>query len=128
MAGGSGGTMDIVILIALAGGFIFLWPQISSMLTPPSAVVGATDTAGDAEASDKGGSVTAGQGGAAADGDAIRRRTKRMIAEITARARRRTRSGGGTNISVQGSGATACANGRCTSSYGEMRMGISNIL
>lgn len=117
--------MDIVILIALAGGFIFLWPQISSMLTP-SATVGATDTdtagGGDAEASDKGGSVTAGQG--AADGDAIRRKTKRMIAEITARARRRTRqhnsSGSGSNIS--------CVNGHCTSNYGEMRMGISNVI
>ena len=125
-----GGMMEIVMLVALIGGFVLLWPHISGMLNVSAGAVD-TDTAGGgkADASDKGGTVTAGQGGGGAYGfpDA-----EEMIRQITAKAkggiRQRNSGGSGTNISVSGKGAKACVNGKCTSSYGEIQMDFSNIV
>lgn len=136
MAKGGGGMFEIIMLVVVLGGAWLLWPQISGMLEGVSAGAVDTDTSGGgkADASDKGGTVTAGNGGGGQYGfpDA-----EEMIRQITAQAKRggkgqnirqRNSGKGGTNISVQGKGATACANGKCVSGYGEMMMDFSNVI
>ena len=137
----SGGMMDIVMIIVVIGGFLFLWPHLQSAISGlgGGAVVAPTqtDTSG-------GGKASASDGiGGGADADDIREKTRKMIEDITRQAksggggggkrggiRQRNSGGSGTNISVQGGGgqAIACANGKCKSSYGELQMGMSNVI
>ena len=120
----SDGLMNIVMIVVVIGGFLVLWPHLQGALGAAAAPVQTGD--GKAKA------VTAGDGNGGINGmmsaDEIREKTRQMIAEITAKARRGSRGtrqrnsgGGGTNISVQGHGATAWANGRCVS-------GLSNVI
>jgi len=124
----------MIMIVVVIGGFILLWPHLQGFIGGLGGAAGAvqTDTSGDGEA-------VAGDGNGGINGmdikmsaEEIREKTRRMIAEITARAKRGTRQrnsgSGGTNISVSGPGARACANGKCVSSYGEMRMDISNVV
>ena len=148
MAKGGGGMMEIILVIALIGGFALLWPNISARLSwPNGAGAGAvqTDTSGGgkADADDGGG------GGASDDEDdctnvrnpramaeCIRDKTRRMIGRTRRKAgrgggiRQINRGGSGTNVHVSGKGgrAVACVNGRCTSAYGEMSMDFSNVV
>ena len=104
--------MEIVMIIVVIGGAILLWPHIQG--TANGQAVQTSTNGGQAQASD---------GSGMANGDQIRARTKRMIAEITARARRgggirqRNSGGSGSNISIEGTGATVCVNGKCTSRF-----------
>ena len=118
--------MNIVMIVVVIGGFLLIWPHLQGAIN-----IGAvqTDTSGNgkAEATDKAGTITAGDGRANADD--IREKTRRMIAEITAKAKsgrgmrqsNKYSSGSHNNISVSGGGARACANGRCVS-------GVSNVV
>ena len=109
----SSGVMEIVMLVVLIGGFVLLWPQISGALNAPgTAGVGAVDTAGGGKASDKGGNVSVGGNGG----------------NVSAGPGGARAGGGGTTATAGGGGARACAGGKCVSAFGEMKMGLSNIV
>lgn len=141
-----GGMIEIIIVIALIGGFLLLWPQISSGLGGIGAGAVQTDTSGGgkADASDSGGGAKAGGGDdeddctnvrdARAMAECIREKTRRMIGRTGRRTRggirQFNRGGSGTNVhmSGKGGGAIACVNGKCTSAYGEMGLPFSNVI
>ena len=142
--GSGGGIIEIVIVVALIGGFLLLWPQISSGLgglggAGAGAVQTDTSGGGKADADDDGGGAKAGDGDeddctnvrdARAMAECIRNRTRRMIRRTRGGIRQRNSGGRGTNVSVSGKGgsAVACANGRCVSAYGEMGLDFSNVI
>lgn len=123
--------MNVVMIVVVIGGFLLLWPHLQTAIGGLGAAAAPVQTS-DGKAKAK----TAGDGDGGingmADADEIRDRTRKMIEDITRRARRsgggrdirqHNYGSGGTNISVSGKGAIACANGRCVSG-----LAISNVV
>lgn len=132
--------MNIVMIVVVIGGFLLLWPHLQTAIGGLGAAAAPvqTDTSGGGKAKAKvGGGGDGGMNniGGMADADEIRDRTRKMIEDITRRAKRggsiggrggirqRNYGSGGTNISVSGKGAIACANGKCVSG-----LAISNVV
>lgn len=125
--------MNIVMIVVVIGGFLLLWPHLQTAIGGLGAAAAPVQTDDKAKAKVGGG----GDGGmnnigGMADADEIRDRTRKMIEDITRRAKRsgggggirqRNYGSGGTNISVSGKGAVACVNGKCVSG-----LAISNVV
>ena len=128
-----GGIMNIVMIVVVIGGFLLLWPHLQTAIGGLGVAAAPVQTSGDGAKAKTAGDGSGGKNSMGmADADEIRDRTRDMIEDITRRARRsggggglrqRNYGSGGTNISVSGKGAIACANGKCVSG-----LSISNVV